>query len=132
MKLEFTPDLVSGNAVIDEQHKALIDAVDKLGEAIENKTGLDQTAETIRFLSEYVIFHFAGEEAYMASKDYAGLEAHKALHADFTAKVNKLYSDWMLGGRSNFALVEEVYDVSKAWLVDHIKGTDLAMIAELK
>ena len=128
-KLEFTKSLESGNAFIDAQHKGLIDSANALAEAVEKRVGLDASLNTIRFLEEYTRKHFADEENFMQENNYPELEAHKEKHKEFVATVNKLYSDLMLGGRSNFALLDRLQDEISDWLVNHIMGTDLKMIA---
>lgn len=131
-KVEFTKELATGNAIIDAQHKALIDSANALAEAVEKRVGLDAAVETVQFLVEYTMFHFAGEEKYMQENNYPDFEAHKALHNEFTNTVNKLYSDLMLGGRNNFELLDRLQGEISDWLVNHIMGTDVKMITWVK
>lgn len=128
-KVEFKKELETGNAIIDAQHKALIDSANALADAVEKHVGLDASLDTVRFLVDYTMFHFAGEEKYMQENAYPDLEAHKLQHREFTNTVNKLYSDLMLGGRSNFELLDRLQEEISDWLVNHIMGTDVKMIA---
>ena len=62
MKYELTPDLMTGNKLIDSQHQQLFVAVNRLMDACAQVKGRYQIQSTVQFLSEYVTKHFADEE----------------------------------------------------------------------
>ena len=62
MKVEFDKSLVTGNAMIDEQHKELIGKIDKLIACCEQGGGKVEAIKMLDYLSEYTDFHFGEEE----------------------------------------------------------------------
>ena len=62
MKVEFDNSLVTGNAMIDEQHKELIGKIDKLVACCEEGGGKVEAIKMLDYLSDYTDFHFKAEE----------------------------------------------------------------------
>ena len=58
MKVEFDNSLVTGNAMIDEQHKELIGKIDKLVACCEEGGGKVEAIKMLDYLSDYTDFHF--------------------------------------------------------------------------
>lgn len=63
MKYELTPDLVTGNALIDREHRQLFDAINRLMDACGQGQGRAVLQQTLNFLNDYVKKHFGDEEA---------------------------------------------------------------------
>ncbi len=61
MKLEFDKSLVTGNDMIDAQHKELIGKIDSLLTYCENGEEKVKAIKMLDYLAEYTDFHF-GEE----------------------------------------------------------------------
>lgn len=66
---------------LDEDHRVLVDIVNKLG-ADENRASPDVVEAILDELIHYTKDHFAREEAHMAQANYPTFAAHKALHED--------------------------------------------------
>ena len=59
----FKNNLLTGNELIDEQHKELIGRINKLINACENGVCQLEAIRMLDFLSDYTDFHFREEEA---------------------------------------------------------------------
>ena len=77
-----------GVDIIDKEHKKLLSILNKLFD-FGNKEEKSHFAcqEAIKYFKDHAIQHFADEEAYMASINYPGLEAHKRIHRDFRERM---------------------------------------------
>jgi len=127
MELQWTLDMQVGVEEIDAQHKELFVRINKLRAALGQGRGKDEIDRTIRFLEEYVVDHFAGEERRMAETTYPYAGLHKAEHADFIRdfslikeKLERMEREGMI---TTFAVIEvqrKLYD----WLVNHIAKSD--------
>ena len=73
----FYQALMSGNDMVDDQHKQLIDAINGLYRAIDSGKGVEEAKKTLDFLAEYTTFHFGCEEELMNSKKYPLYLEHK-------------------------------------------------------
>ena len=62
MRYEVTADLVTGNTLIDSEHRQLFAAVNDLMDACSQGHGRDKIQSTVQFLSDYVVKHFGDEE----------------------------------------------------------------------
>ena len=119
----FPTSLYTRISIIDQQHKDLIDAVNKLYDAINEGKGVDEAKKALAFLSQYVIFHFAGEEKLWADNRYPKYEEHKAAHDAFTKTVKELHSLLLTEGATD-AFADKVESEVTNWLINHIQGLD--------
>jgi hemerythrin len=122
-----------GNEVIDEQHQELFRMTDDLVETIRRQ-GPDSAsacAQAVTFLKNYVVKHFADEEALQASLGYAGLEAHKVLHRDFVATVLEYEKNLV---ESNFGseIMQQFGGTLIGWLIYHVVGEDCKITGMVK
>ena len=120
MAIEWTKDLETGVALIDEQHKELFDRVNKLLAASSQGRGKEEVGSLLGFLEEYVVTHFADEEKLQQESGYPEFAAHKRLHDGFK---NELAKDVEAGGptlRSVVLTIKIVVD----WLMKHIAQVD--------
>lgn len=60
MKYELTSDLMTGNSLIDAEHKQLFDAINDLMDACAQGVGREKIMSTTQFLNSYVNKHFGG------------------------------------------------------------------------
>ena len=61
MRAEFDDSLVTGNDMIDSQHKELIDKINKLLESCESGKDKLVAIKTLDYLADYTDFHFSAE-----------------------------------------------------------------------
>lgn len=131
MRAEFDESLVTGNEMIDSQHKELIDKINKLLDSCE--TGKDKLVaiKTLDFLADYTEFHFSEEEKLQESIEYPGIAEHKKEHDKLRDVVKELYEMLEEEEGPTDAFVEQVNKNVIEWLYRHIKGFDRS-VAEYK
>ena len=131
MRAEFDDSLVTGNEMIDGQHKELIDKINKLLDSCETSKDKLVAIKTLDYLADYTEFHFGEEEKLQEDIQYPGIEAHKKEHDKLREVVKELYE--MLEeeeGPSNAFVVQVNRNVIE-WLYGHIKTFDRS-VAEYK
>ena len=129
MKVEFDASLVTGNEMIDEQHKELIGKIDKLVECCEQGGGKLEAIKMLDYLSYYTEFHFGEEEKLQEEVSYPGMEGHKAKHEEFKKAVAELHEMLVEEEGPSDAFVAAVKKNVVDWLFDHIKNMDQALAA---
>lgn len=127
MKIEFDESLVTGNEMIDTQHRELIDRIAKLIVCCEQDGGKLEAIKILDFLDEYVEYHFRSEEKLQEEAEYPGIAEHKEKHEEFQKAVGELYEmlEEVEGPTDEFvaAVKKNVLD----WLLGHIKGFDCSV-----
>jgi len=133
MALQFTPDLSTTVAEIDDQHKELFKRVDGLLVALRSGagTGRDELVRTIQFLTDYVVFHFGIEEKYMDQYGYVDRSQHKAQHELFVKTFLRLKDRLLLEG-INAQNIEDTKQLVVDWLINHIRYSDKGLGLFLK
>jgi hemerythrin len=131
MKYEFTPDLLTGNTQIDNQHRTLIDALNKLFEACSAGKGRQELAAAAKFLSNYTATHFADEEVLQQKSQYPDHVNHKRAHEQFKLTVKTLMAKLNEQGPT-IALVGEMNSALGGWLLNHIKREDVRVAAHIR
>lgn len=127
MGLVWREQLSVGNAQIDADHKALIDIINQVEDALK-KQSVDQLSSTLKDLDEYADTHFAREEKIAESYGYAGVQslkhAHQSLHTELhriRKETEALHGVWSQG-------VAEYYtNMLRHWLLDHVLQDDMRM-----
>ena len=113
----------TGVKEIDDQHKDLFDAVNKL-EAIVGKGELTPAIDRLmQFLETYVITHFKYEEncmrKYKCPMHEKNIAAHKAF-LEFFGEFKKEYE----ASDNKLMLLQKLYTYAANWLVGHICKVD--------
>jgi hemerythrin len=119
----WTDDLSVGVKDIDQQHQELFKRINMLMDAMWEGKGKDEVGNLMNFLAEYVVVHFADEEALMESSEYPGLEGHRKIHQDFVRSIDgtkKRFDE----DEVNTDFVVGVLDETCRWLREHIGKTD--------
>lgn len=131
MRAEFSENLITGNELIDSQHKELIDRINKLLESCEDSNAKLVAVKTLDYLADYTDFHFSAEEQLQREIDYPGFAKHKEQHDDFKKTIAEL--DEMLQEEEgpSEAFVEKVEKNVIQWFYTHIEGFDRS-VAEYK
>lgn len=124
MHLEFDQSLVTGNEMIDAQHKELIGKIDDLLSYCEESKEKVKAIQILGYLAEYTEFHFAEEEKLQEEISYPAIDVHKKLHAEFRKAIEELHD--MLeeeeGPTQKFVTAVRTNVVS--WLFEHIQKMD--------
>ena len=69
MTIEFDDNLITGNELIDSQHKELISRIKQFVDSCEDGGGKIKAVQMLDYLSEYTNFHFSAEEKLQKSHD---------------------------------------------------------------
>ena len=105
---------------LDDQHKKLIDIVNRLHDAMRIGKGKEAMAEVLNSLLTYTKEHFATEEQLMKAHSYPGYATHKQEHNQLVMQV----LDVQKGMQEGVVLTHQVMNFLKNWLQNHIQGTD--------
>ena len=124
MSIVFDKSLETGNELIDSQHKELIARVNKLTEECAVGKEKNVAVQTLDFLMDYTVIHFADEEKLQAEHNYPLLDQHKEQHAAFVKAVDELREMLEEEEGPSEAFVEAVKKNVVDWLVIHIQGWD--------
>ncbi|NTW98686.1 MAG: hemerythrin family protein [Geobacteraceae bacterium] len=117
---EWDNSIALGIPIIDKQHKALFDLVNRLDEAVKSGNCPEAVGEVIRKLITYVTEHFSEEERLMLSCNFPGLADHRKEHDQFVSRLHEIQVDFIDGHEMGASVLDFMVD----WLVCHIKGTD--------
>jgi len=118
--MEWTKDF-SIDFFVDKDHRHLIDIINDLVELINTNGSRSDFARILSAMTDYSLFHFKKEEAYMQAFNYPKLEEHKKYHKEYVLETVKY----------NFALLNydttepmEVINFLKSWWTKHIMVID--------
>lgn len=90
LRIEWQPAWACGHAAIDEQHRALVDEVDRLVEQARSATGRPDCAETMDRFIESIALHFEEEECIFGATAYPGAAEHAVVHQALLRKARRL------------------------------------------
>lgn len=119
-QLVWQNDLNTGITVIDNQHKRIVEMINRLYVARHGSGGRPAVAAVIEELVDYTQSHFAFEETLMEDAGYPLSRAHKRVHELFIRRVN----DYRLRFKAGEDVAEELQDLLARWLFNHIRNDD--------
>ena len=112
----------TGIVLIDKQHRNLVDIINNLNEAHNQKREKEVLRETILKLVEYTKNHFRFEENHMSQLGFPELEEHKVLHSSFIQKMIDILTQLKKENYEN--LTDDILVFLHKWMIDHIQGDD--------
>jgi len=125
MKAVFDDTLITGNQTIDNQHRELIDRINKLMVLCENeKPAFREAIDTLDYLADYTDFHFGQEEKLQEEAGYPGIAEHKKKHEELRKTVEELHEMLEEYEGPTAAFVEQVNKNVTEWLYGHIRSFD--------
>lgn len=117
--LHWSNDMDTGIAVIDTQHRRIVDLINELNTA--NESGDPAVIKhVLNELVDYTLSHFSFEEELQLKANYPFYKGHKRVHEIFTMRVGEFQQRAAAGEN----VIPEVLSMLKIWLVNHIKGDD--------
>jgi len=119
--VEWKDEYSVGIDSIDQQHKKLLDLINQLQTAVDYSTSGEFEHEALDQLVDYTKTHFTYEEDLMEANGYPDFEPHKAQHKDMIAEVEKVLAEY---NKDPDTAMQNAIDYLKAWLINHINGTD--------
>lgn len=114
----------TGIPVIDSQHRALFDAVNKLADSFKDGTSKATVKDSMDFLVKYTAEHFQTEEKVMKDMGYPKLTSHMAEHAQLVSKAQDLQGRLAAGKSATL----EVSTFLADWLKHHINEVDMGYV----
>ncbi|MBT6703144.1 MAG: bacteriohemerythrin [Gammaproteobacteria bacterium] len=117
--IEWTRDLDTGIQLIDNQHKRIVEYINKLDDAGVT-SDKEQISGVLTELVDYTLSHFTFEESLMEEAGYPFVRGHKRVHQLFVKRVGDYIQRFKMGED----ITEELLNTLKAWLVNHIKSDD--------
>lgn len=122
-------ELSVGINSIDDDHKKLLTLINNLETAVHYPTGEAFERQALQELVNYTKYHFEREEQMMLDTNYSDYEPHKRQHEEMINKVDEFMKAYE---KDRDATIEEMTDFLKAWLLNHIAGTDQLYSPHLK
>lgn len=132
MAITFDTALLTGNGMIDTQHRELIDRVNRLSAAAEGGRGEVTAVQTLGFLKDYTELHFLDEEKLQGENAYPLLEAHRGQHNEFRRAIDELKEMLDEEEGPGPAFVAAVKLNLEEWLVKHIMIWDKQLAEYLR
>jgi hemerythrin len=119
--IEWSSELSVGIEEIDAQHMVLVNLLNQIHEAIQQRQAAEVTGEIIRQLGEYTRVHFAVEESLMRILHYPEYERHKEEHDRL---IEQLEGFRVKLGSGKSSVSFELAHFLKIWLTKHIMEAD--------
>lgn len=125
-----TPDIETGNELIDSEHIQIFDAVNELLDACSSGHGRDKIAQTAEFLAGYVSKHFSDEERLQKKCKYPNMEKHLKFHI----KYKKDVADFVAKTKVEGATVQTLGELNglASMLINHIRHEDKRLAAYIR
>ena len=124
---EWQSDFETGVASVDQQHKRLVQLVNKLHDAVEDSLDHTQIQETLNELVDYTRFHFADEEQLMIELQDHDVTGHQRQHQFFVSELTNLMIKY---GESGNLTGLQLTAFLKGWLQEHFLKEDRELIQQ--
>jgi hemerythrin len=126
-QVSWSNDLSVGIEVIDNQHKRILEYINLLNDAHEQKNR-ELVGQVLDELVDYTQSHFSFEETAMEEAGYRFLAPHKKVHDLFVRRVGEYVQRFKLGEDVG----DELQHTLVTWLFNHIKREDADYAKVLK
>ncbi len=125
---QWSDELSVGDPGIDDEHKTLLDLVEKLRAATRSGQGRDEVGQLLDELVSYTVTHFAHEESHMREIDYPDYPQHKAEHERLLVQIRDLQARFRSG---SITITVSVSNFLSDWLFYHIVWQDKKLVAAI-
>lgn len=119
--MEWSEALSVGFEEIDDDHKHLLDLINKLHEAVDKGHNTGIVSELLEELLSYTSWHFRHEERLMQTFDDPSFLEHKVEHEKLAAAVAQKKRSLAQGDP---AVARDLLPFLRDWLTGHILETD--------
>ncbi len=128
--ITWTDDLLIGIDELDYEHRMLIKDINLLHQELLGHDSKNKIKDTLGDIHARMQAHFALEEHFMLENAYPYYIVHKAKHDELLDK----YTDFLVhfeseGGTPDCQQIEEIL---RNWIVDHIVASDKKMSLMIK
>jgi hemerythrin len=120
--MKWTEQLSVKVGLFDDEHKKLVDLINKLFDAMERREGHSALGAILNELTDYTVTHFHHEEEAMKKYNFPGFDAHKKEHENFVSKVADTKKKYEEG---SIMLTIPLIDFLTTWIKEHILKSDM-------
>lgn len=113
----------TGNNLIDEQHKKLVELINGLIEACSLGKGKEEIGKVLSFLENYVVTHFKDEEELMDRVACPARAENKASHDRFIQEYENFKKTYEEEG-AKLSLVIKLQKTICDWFIAHVCKVD--------
>ncbi len=125
--LVWVPELATGIAEIDRQHRRIVDYINKLYE-LRSSPDREALGDVIGEMIDYTVSHFVFEESLIESAGYMFAGPHKKVHELFTRRVIEMQTRFDAGED----VAAELHGMLSRWLFNHIRNEDTGYVDSAK
>jgi len=118
--MKWRPDFNLGIEKIDDQHKKIVELINKLNTAFMQDQARERLGGIFSELIDYADYHFRDEEALFSAYNFPFTEEHKRMHQGFIRKIQDLKKNFEEGQSVTYRLMGFL----RKWLTDHILDAD--------
>lgn len=123
MTIQWTTDLETGLADIDQEHQRIYQQIEGLVERAEKEDAVAAAQSVVEVLKQHVIAHFAAESEYMQAFAYPALEEHCAEHREILEYV-RTFEEELLADSTEPELLVAATRVLGNWILTHTNTFD--------
>ncbi|CAK0765350.1 Bacteriohemerythrin [Azospirillaceae bacterium] len=120
--IEWTPELSVGIKRFDNEHKLIVEMINKLFDAFQNGRGQEAVHDILDQLVDYMRNHTSGEEFLLERHQYPNLLAHRTEHGQMSDQIRAFQQRFENGGDATTCI--DLLKFLKTWLTNHIQGCD--------
>ncbi|WP_114325665.1 bacteriohemerythrin [Candidatus Colwellia aromaticivorans] len=113
--------MATGIELVDNDHKQLINLINKFQEATEFNISEQKIHQALDEVVNYTKYHFHREEALMRINHYPAFEAHQQQHQQMIDKISHYIGEYKT---DKSLAIDHVLHFLQTWLIKHIKGSD--------
>jgi hemerythrin len=128
MQFNWTDDLLTGNAIIDEQHREIFARAEIFWQKGRFGDSGNQLQQMLDFFEEYTQNHLTKEEELQLENGYPDYEKHRQEHEEYRRQYLELKKKFKASGAQPYLGIKAVV-FTIDWLTTHIKKTDMAVAA---
>jgi hemerythrin len=128
---QWNDSLLTGNSLIDSEHKELVRAINAFFDACARKIDEEEFQKILNFLNSYTIKHFSDEEQLQVKYKYPNYENHRKFHEAYKKTVRDLMHQFIMGGINEKLVMEAKYDIGEV-IITHIKTEDRRLATYIK
>lgn len=127
--IEWGPNFCIGIREIDDQHKVLVDIINKLYTSFGSNNNKKEIRKNLKELIDYTVYHFGNEEKYFKEFGYKDTPQHIQQHHKFVEKIRNFASEFETGDAT---VSLDIINFLKDWLINHILKIDTRYVSFFK
>ncbi len=127
--VQWSNSLEVGIKEIDNQHKALIDMLNKIHENMSKGKGKEAAGQIFLELIDYTKYHFTTEEKFFKQYNYPLAQKHIQEHEALRQKAMELQKQYE---KNQLVISMELLNFLKSWITNHIVQNEIAFGTFLK